>query len=211
MQLKIKNLKFKYKNEYIMENLNLEIENKDFVVITGHNGSGKSTLIKCILKDLPVENNSIFIDGVDINKFKDFKFIGYVPQNTDFQSNEFPITVKEFLDAFCSKKDKIDETLNNLNILKYKNTNINKLSGGEARRVFIARSILNDIKLLVLDEPDIGIDNSNEQKLYKFLKKLNEEGLTIIIISHAHDKIKEYATKHLDMDKKVLVWVWLMI
>ncbi|MFV0275362.1 MAG: metal ABC transporter ATP-binding protein [Bacilli bacterium] len=205
MNLEIKNLNFKYKNDFILKKFNLKINNKDFLIITGHNGSGKSTLIKCILKDLIVENKTIFINGIDIKKFKNFKEIGYVPQTTDFQSNEFPITVNEFLNSFCSKTSEINNVLKKLNILKFKNTNINRLSGGEARRVFIARSILNNVKLLILDEPDIGIDNANEEKLYKFLKELNKKGLTIIVISHAYEKIDKYATVHLDMDKKVIV------
>lgn len=202
MNIDIKNLSVKFNNEYVLKNLSLEIKPKSYVCITGHNGAGKSTLIKSILKEIPVSKSKIFLDNTDINDFNNFSNIGYVPQNLKFINFEFPITVFEFLICFSKNKNKehINSLLKDLNIIHLRDKDINDLSGGEQRRVFVTRSILNDISLLILDEPNIGIDKKNEQIIYKFLQKLNKKGITILIITHNYEDVAKYATHHINMD-----------
>ena len=186
MRVKFNNLSFSYGQKKIVNNLSFEIASGDFLSIVGKNGTGKSTIIKCLLKILRVPNDMIFIDDIDINNIQTFRNIGYVPQKVDF-NYEFPITVKEIL--VSSYKGKVydqffKEVITLLDLNPLYNENINNLSGGQLQRIFIARALLTKPKLLVLDEPTVGVDQENLKSLHNILKKLKENKITIIMISH---------------------------
>ena len=130
---------------------------------------------------------NIFLDDVDIIEYKNYRNIGYVPQKFDDFNYEFPITVNEILQV--SKytdftEDQKLELLDKVGILELQNENINNLSGGQLQRVFIARSLMNDPKLLILDEPTVGVDRENVERFYKIVNELNKEGITIMLITH---------------------------
>lgn len=189
MRLNINNLNFSYGQKRIIHNLSFSIPSGAFLSIIGKNGTGKSTLIKCILKTLKIPNNTIYLDDIDINNIKSFSNIGYVPQKTEF-NYEFPITVKEIL--LSSYKGKaynplFKETISSLNLNKLYNENINNLSGGQLQRIFIARALLTEPKLLILDEPTIGVDSENLKNLHKILANLKEKKVTILLITHDPD------------------------
>ena len=186
MRLRINNLNFAYSQKKIIHNLSFNIPSGAFLSIVGKNGTGKSTLIKCILKTLKVPNETIFLDDIDINNIKVFSNIGYVPQKMDF-NYEFPITVKEILLSSYRGKahDKLfKDTINMLDLNKLYNENINNLSGGQLQRIFIARALLTEPKLLILDEPTIGVDSENLKNLRLILKRLKEQLVTIVLITH---------------------------
>ena len=186
MRLRISNLNFSYSQKKIIHNLSFSIPSGSFLSIVGKNGTGKSTLIKCILKTLKVPNDVIFLDDIDINNIKFFSNIGYVPQKMDF-NYEFPITVKEILLSSYRGKvyDKLfKDTINQLDLNKLYNENINNLSGGQLQRIFIARALLTEPKLLILDEPTIGVDSETLKNLHSILKKLKEQAVTIVLITH---------------------------
>ncbi len=189
MRLRIDNLNFSYGQKNIIHNLSFGIPSGSFLSIIGKNGTGKSTLIKCILKTLKIPNNVIFLDDIDINNIKTFRNIGYVPQKTEF-NYEFPITVKEILLSSYRGKaiDKIfKETISLLDLNKLYNENINNLSGGQLQRIFIARALLTEPKLLILDEPTVGVDVENLKSLHLILKELKEKKVTIVLITHDAD------------------------
>lgn len=186
MRLRINNLNFSYGQKKIISNLSFSIPSGAFLSIVGKNGTGKSTLIKCILKTLKMPNDVIYIDDIDINNIKVFNNIGYVPQKMDF-NYEFPITVKEILLSSYKGKayDKLfKETINLLDLNKLYNENINNLSGGQLQRIFIARALLTEPKLLILDEPTIGVDAENLKNLHLILQRLKEQLVTIVLITH---------------------------
>lgn len=186
MRLRINNLNFSYGQKKIISNLSFSIPSGAFLSIVGKNGTGKSTLIKCTLKTLKIPNDVIYLDDIDINNIKVFSNIGYVPQKMDF-NYEFPITVKEILLSSYKGKayDKLfKETINLLDLNKLYNENINNLSGGQLQRIFIARALLTEPKLLILDEPTIGVDAENLKNLHLILKKLKEQLVTIVLITH---------------------------
>ncbi len=189
MRLRIDNLNFSYGQKNIIHNLSFGIPSGSFLSIIGKNGTGKSTLIKCILKTLKIPNNVIFLDDIDINNIKTFRNIGYVPQKTEF-NYEFPITVKEILLSSYRGKaiDKLfKETISLLDLKKLYNENINNLSGGQLQRIFIARALLTEPKLLILDEPTVGVDVENLKSLHLVLKELKEKKVTIVLITHDAD------------------------
>jgi len=197
MRVTIDNLTFGYDYRTVLKNVSFKLNSGDFLAVVGNNGSGKSTLVKCILGINKVPNNKILLDDIDINLYKSFINIGYVPQKFDDFNYEFPITVNEILMA--SKYSKITEAeklelLDKIGILEIQNENINNLSGGQLQRVFIVRSLMNNPKLLILDEPTVGVDHDNVKNFYKTVQELNASGITIILITHNISESKDMFT-----------------
>jgi len=186
----IKDLYFKYDKTYVLQNINLEIKEKDFLAIIGPNGGGKSTLIKLILGFLTPTKGEI-----EVNSFN----IGYVPQNTDINLH-FPITALEVVMlghknnennffkkiGFWYSKEEISCALNSLKLVgvsEVSDKKINELSGGQRQRVMIARALCNHPDLLILDEPTANIDTIGQKEVFELLKELSKT-ITIIIVSH---------------------------
>ncbi len=181
------NLTFGYDYRTVLKDVSFKINTGDFLAIVGNNGSGKSTLVKCILGINKVPPKRIFLDDVDITEYKNFRNIGYVPQKFDDFNYEFPITVNEILQVSRYTKVSEDtklEILDKIGILHLQHENINNLSGGQLQRVFIVRALMNKPKLLILDEPTVGVDRENVKKFYKTVNELHGEGITIILITH---------------------------
>lgn len=181
--IEITNLYFSYnkRNPYIIENINLKINKGDYISILGQNGSGKSTLIKLILGFLQPLEGKITLNTNNI---------GYVPQKFDNFNGDFPITVEEVLNCHrkvLKLKDKslINKSLEKVNMLPYKNNLIGNLSGGQRQKIFIARALMGNPKLLILDEPSTGIDLDSQKEIYKLINHLNiTQHLTILSIEH---------------------------
>ena len=187
MRVNVENLTFGYDYRTVLKDISFKLNSGDFLAVIGNNGSGKSTLVKCILGVNKIAAGQIVLDDVDITTFKTFINIGYVPQKFDDFNYEFPITVNEILTASNIKKiseDKKLELLDKIGILELQNENINNLSGGQLQRVFIVRSLMNNPRMLILDEPTVGVDQKNVQGFYKVVNELNKEGITIILITH---------------------------
>jgi zinc transport system ATP-binding protein len=187
MRVTVSNLTFGYDYRTVLKGIHFTLKSGDFLAIIGNNGSGKSTLIKCILGLNKVPSDTILLDDIDITEFKTFKKIGYVPQKFDDFNYEFPITVNEILSASKISdfsEDKKLELLDKIGILELQNENINTLSGGQLQRVFIVRALMNNPRMLILDEPTVGVDRENVKNFYKTVNELNSEGITIILITH---------------------------
>jgi len=177
----IKNLTFKYNKETILDNINLEINKNDYIALIGPNGGGKTTLIKLILGLLKPTSGEI--------KLKTKK-IGYVPQYTNF-SLDIPITILDVVlqgrlskfKFFYNKQDKqiALEKLKLVNMVEFKDKKISDLSGGQRQRVLIARALVSEPEILILDEPTSAIDIKGQKEIYKILKNLE---MTKLIISH---------------------------
>ena len=187
MRVSVSNLTFGYDYRTVLKDISFTLKSGDFLAVIGNNGSGKSTLIKCILGINKIPASKILLDDVDVVDYKNYKNIGYVPQKFDDFNYEFPITVNEILQV--SKytdftEDQKLELLDKVGILELQNENINNLSGGQLQRVFIARSLMNNPKLLILDEPTVGVDRENVEGFYKTINELNKDGITIMLITH---------------------------
>jgi zinc transport system ATP-binding protein len=209
--IEIKNLSFCYHKQKILENVNLNVEEKDFLAIIGPNGGGKSTLLKLILGINPVKDGSIKTFG-EVPK-KNLSKIGYVPQNTNVNT-DFPIKVLEVvLMGHIGEKSPLfgygkEEKLCALGALaqvgmeKFANTKIGELSGGQRQRVMIARALCAHPKILILDEPTASIDIDGQKLIYELLKTLNEY-ITIIVVSHDISVIMKYANKVVHVNKRL--------
>lgn len=199
MQIDIRNLSFAYGHRTVINGLSHTINPGDYLVVQGKNGSGKSTLIKCLLGINSVKNGMIFLDNLDINSFTQWTKFGYVSQNYDSFNYEFPLTVQELL-RFSTITKKSEQNylklLDEMGILEIVNQNINSLSGGQLQRVFIVRAMLNDPEVLILDEPTASIDKQNTEFFYKTIGALNQQGVTIILITHS-DSLEHLKYTHL--------------
>lgn len=196
--ININNLSFSYvKGNELLKNINLDIPEGVYLSILGENGSCKSTLIKLILNLLKPDSGTIKISS---------KKISYVPQRLDNFNPEFPLTVKELLTshsrAIGIKNPKIiNAALTQVNMDSFKNNLIGNLSGGQQQRVFIARALIGDPDLIILDEPSTGVDEKSQREIYPLLEKLNKDlGKTIISVEHNTKIAVKYSTHILKIE-----------
>lgn len=205
--IEISGLTVQYSNVKALDNVSFTVKDKDFLGIIGPNGAGKSTLFSCMLGINTKYDGTVRIFGEDIRKTKNpLKKLGYVPQMMDFEKN-FPVTVKEVIRMGMwhdSNEDRIDEVMKELWIHELADRRIGELSGGQQQRVFIAKAIVNDPKLLVLDEPVTGIDQTSINLFYGILKDLNSNhGITIVWSSHDLDAVDLLASQVACLNQKL--------
>ena len=199
--ISIQNVSFSYGlKSPVLRNINLDIHEGDFVGLIGPNGGGKTTLLKLIINVLPLQKGVIKLFGQRIENFHQWSCIGYVSQKAAHFDKQFPVTVREVVAMPLIKKrdrDKIvEQALNDVDMLEHKDTTMNELSGGQQQRVLIARSLVSNPCLLVLDEPTTGVDINSQEQFYILLQTLRKEKkLTIILVSHDIDVIALQATK----------------
>lgn len=191
--IEIKNLTLGYEGQIVLKNINMTIEENDFICIVGPNGAGKSTLVKGILGLIKPKKGKVLYKELKQN------FIGYMPQETKIDSN-FPASVYEIvlsgtlnrlgLRSFYTKKEKdiANKNLKLLGIEKLKDKCFCDLSGGQRQKVLLARSLCATSKLLILDEPSNNLDSKSKKELYKTIIDLNKNhNITIIMITHDLD------------------------
>ena len=206
--LNIKNLSYSYKENFkVLENINLTIQNDDFLAIIGPNGGGKSTLLKLILGLIKPQNGEV------IKNIKN-QSIGYVPQNTN-QNLDFPITALEVvLMGHIGKKKRFfgyskEDTLcamaslEKVGMKDYHNRKVGDLSGGQRQRVFIARALCSNPTLMLLDEPTASIDVKGQNEVYELLKQLNKS-ICIIVVSHDISVLLNYAKNVAHVNKNLV-------
>ncbi|NEW61221.1 ABC transporter ATP-binding protein [Sulfurovum sp. bin170] len=210
--IQIKNLSFAYDKQKILEDINLDIEENDFLAIIGPNGGGKSTLLKLILGINPVQQGSIKTFGEKPQK--NLSKIGYVPQNTNVNT-DFPIKVIEVVlmghigtkqPLFGYAKEEIlcaMGALAQVGMEEFAQKKIGDLSGGQRQRVMIARALCAHPKILILDEPTSSVDIDGQKKIYKLLELLNKT-ITIIVVSHDISVVLEYANKIIHINKQLI-------
>ena len=189
-QIKCKNVAIGYSGKPSAENLNFTISNGDYLCIVGSNGAGKTTLIKTILGLTPALKGSIsFINGFSKTD------IGYLPQQTVVQK-DFPATVWEVvlsgfqnrmkLRPFCTRaeKQRAKKVLYSLGIAELEKKCYRELSGGQQQRVLLARALCATKKMILLDEPVSSLDAESSAEMYKLIKQINREGVTVVMITH---------------------------
>jgi zinc transport system ATP-binding protein len=205
--LALENINYLISDKIILDNISFKVENGDSVVIIGPNGSGKSTLLKIILG---INNKYSGVVKID-NTIS----IGYVPQIKNFDK-KFPATAIELvitgiLNRWSFKNSDIDknnamEILEILNATTLANKQVSALSGGELQKIFLARAIIRKPHLLILDEPDTGLDNITATEIQKQIQTMNTTGTTIISVTHNIYTAKKYANKILLLNKKIIFY-----
>lgn len=206
--IKIENMSFGYTNSYeTLSNINIEINQGEFVTIIGENGSGKSSLIKCILGLNKIQKGKITVNDR----------IGYLPQMTEIQNN-FPATIEEIVlsgtipqnvrKIFYTKEDKkkAEDIMKKLNLFDMRKKCFYELSGGQRQRVLIARALCSADKVILLDEPVNGLDPKIVSEIYEMLYELNKnQGFTIIMVSHDVERSIKYSSRVIEIENGKIV------
>jgi len=190
--VEINSVDFSYNGDTVLEDIELDVRQGDFMAMIGPNGGGKTTLLKLMLGLLTPDAGTIRVNGDSPRKAS--SCIGYVPQDVHINSR-FPITALDVvlmgkLDPknrwarkTAANRREVLDTLEQLEMGAHAEKKIGELSGGQRQRVFIARALVTRPKLLLLDEPTASIDSRGQNDFFRLLEELNRE-ITIVVVSH---------------------------
>ena len=205
--IEIKNLTVAYGENIALEDLNLNIEVGSLMALVGPNGAGKSTLIKAILKFLKQITGEIKINA---------KTLAYVPQRNSVDW-DFPTTLFDVVEMGCygrvglfkrvskEEKQKVLKAIEQVGMLEFKDRQISELSGGQQQRAFIARALVQEADIYLMDEPFQGVDSTTEKSIVEILKQLKAEGKTIIVVHHDLQTVATYFESVALINKAVIV------
>ena len=204
--IEIRNLTVAYGENIALENLNLDVETGSLMALVGPNGAGKSTLIKTILKFLKQITGEIKINA---------KTLAYVPQRNSVDW-DFPTTLFDVVEMGCygrvglfkrvskEEKQKVLKAIEQVGMLDFKDRQISELSGGQQQRAFIARALVQEADIYLMDEPFQGVDSTTEKSIVDILKKLKSEGKTLIVVHHDLQTVPTYFETVTFINKNVI-------
>ena len=206
--ISVDNLSYYYDSFPSLDNISFAVEKGDFLGIIGPNGAGKTTLFQCILGIMNNFSGEISLFGSNVKQNKKFlQKIGYVPQKKSVEQ-DFPATVSEIVSLGVIgrdiKKESIESAIEFVELGAYRNKRIGELSEGQQQRVIIAKALVKQPELLILDEPTTGIDSAAQNKFYDLLTRLNKDkGITIVWSSHDMNAVEKLASKVACIDRKL--------
>ena len=204
--IEIKNLTVAYGENIALEDFNLNIEIGSLMALVGPNGAGKSTLIKTILKFLKQITGEIKING---------KNLAYVPQRNSVDW-DFPTTLFDVVEMGCygrvglfkrvnkEEKAKVLKAIEQVGMLEFKDRQISELSGGQQQRAFIARALVQEADIYLMDEPFQGVDSTTEKSIVDILKKLKSDGKTLLVVHHDLQTVPTYFESVTFINKTVI-------
>lgn len=215
----INNLTFAYQSSAVLQDITCSITPGDYVGVVGPNGSGKSTLMRCILGLNPVTQGRISLFGTPQEAFHDWQKIGFLPQGLQLFNPHFPATVTEIvrLGRLAGKRfprrfdaadaQAVQHALELMGISHLADQLIGQLSGGLRQRVLLARALVNEPEVLILDEPTTALDPDTREGFYGTLRTLNStHGVTILLVTHDSATVGLYASKLLYLDKRIIFY-----
>lgn len=196
--LEIKDLKKSYGKLEVLKWVNLEVESGDFFALLGHNGAGKSTTIGIMTSLVNKDSGLVKIGGVDIDENFSLakQHIGVVPQEFNFDIFAKVIDICIFAAGYYGisrevAMERAEKYLTKLGLWEKRDSKAKELSGGMKRRLMIARALMHEPKILVLDEPTAGVDVELRKTMWEFIRQLNAEGTTIILTTHYLEEVEE--------------------
>ncbi len=213
----VDSISFSYGYTDVLSDVSFSINSGDFLAIIGPNGSGKTTLIKIILGLLKPSHGEVRILGKLMDRFSDWRKLGYVPQKATPLDPFFPVSVKEVVHMGLissrkfprlTKKEEelsIQKALIHVGMDQFRNWRIGSLSSGQQQRIFIARAIVNQPEILFLDEPTTGVDAETQEHFYDMLDNLNrKERITIVLITHDYGVVNEHVNQVACLNQKLV-------
>ena len=216
MGILIENLSFHYTGTPVLDQVNLEVKDGDYAILTGENGSGKSTFLKLLLGELKAQEGSITVNGKDISATFGKGDLGYVPQNSISRNQNFPATVEEIMMTgvyssswkarFRAKKEipRLKAALAEMEMEEFWKRRIGDLSGGQQQRVSIARALCMNPKILFFDEPTSALDPELTSEILKVIKDLAAEHITMVIVTHEMTFARDISDHIIFMDKGLI-------
>jgi ABC-2 type transport system ATP-binding protein len=208
MQLEIRNLAKLYDQKRGLAPTSFDVAKGELVAIVGHNGAGKSTLLKMLANWILPDGGHVMIDGIDLrNRAAVVRKVGFIPEVPnlfDFFSVEY--NLKLFAALTQTPLLRVEETLNEFNLLPFRKSKVQALSKGLKQRVNIGRALLADPPVLLLDEPTSGLDFEMTREIYRLMNAMHGAGKTIIFTSHRPEEIKHLATRILVLHEGRLVF-----
>jgi cell division transport system ATP-binding protein len=214
--LSLKNVTIYQENKVILSQINLEVQKGEFLYIIGKTGTGKSSFMKTLYADLPLSEGEGEIVGYDLARLKEDEIpflrrkLGIVFQDflllPDRSINEnmlFVLKATGWVDV-ASMQNKIDEVLEKVGLIGIAKKMPHQLSGGEQQRVAIARALLNDPELILADEPTGNLDPQTSAEVLAVLKKINENGKTVIMSTHDYAVIMKFPAKTLKCEDNTI-------
>lgn len=197
----------------ILHDVDLTIAPGEFVTLLGANGSGKSTLLRAIVGTIPIEDGSATLFGTPVHRAGAHMRLGYVPQDHP-EAGSIPTTARETVAAgllgprswFLRTRDKrVTTALDAVGMLDLAERPITRMSGGQRRRVMIARALVREPEFLVLDEPFAGIDISTQEIIANLLRDLAAHGTTILVVLHEMGPLEHDITRAIVLDHGQIV------
>ena len=206
----------KYKNNYALKEVNLDIKAGEFVFVTGASGAGKSTLMKLLYKEESPTSGTVLIGGINIANlpaekvpqlrrcmgivFQDYKLLPNISvyDNVAYVIRTLGMSTKEI-------KNRVLGALKVVGLIDKRNSKPSELSGGEQQRVSIARAIVNGPPLLIADEPTGNLDPKNSLEIMQILEQINQRGITIIISTHDKSMVNYFRKRVLTLDSGRIV------
>ena len=198
---------FSYGSEVVLEDVTFKVERGEFAAVLGPNGSGKTTLLKLALGLMKPTSGNLELFGTQPDRFRSWHLVGYVPQSTEGLQEQFPATVEEIVsqglyrgfDALsawrCRGRESVMRALETVGIEQLRGRRISSVSVGQQQRTLLARALVRQPELLVLDEPVAGVDAAAEEQFYELLRRLNRElELTILMVTHDIGAVMRDAT-----------------
>lgn len=191
---------------HVLEDIDLTITSGEFIALLGPNGSGKTTLVRALLGLQPIEHGKIRLFDTTLARFKDWDRIALVPQRLPGASS-VPVSVWEtVLSGLITPKrrwrrfskaerERARTALESVHLWDRRHDRLDELSGGQQRRVLIARALVTESALCILDEPTAGVDSANVAELTRLLAKMHSQGSTVIVVTHELDEIEHLVTR----------------
>ncbi len=205
-----------YRNGNVALNkASFKIPTATICALVGVNGSGKSTLFKAIMGLVPLARGSVSILGQPAGRALERNTVAYVPQNEEVDWN-FPVLVEDvvmmgryghmgiFRRPSAIDKQKVDDALERVNMSEYRERQIGELSGGQKKRVFLARALAQEGQIILLDEPFTGVDVTTEEAIIALLKELRDEGRVMLVSTHNLGSVPQFCDQVVLVNREIL-------